>query len=148
MLAGRISDELKSEIKSISNEKMRLHVHCHFANVPEEEVSTFYFASSFYVAPYKAWFKVSSGTITRAFAASVPVITASHGVNGELIVRNGAGIVFDAVKGRGAASLKAAMEQAYDVFMNNHEKWELMSQKSGILGEGRVLSCFCGHLSL
>ena len=83
--------------------------------VPEDTVSTYFYACDFVLCCYPRWFKVSSGTFTRACAAGKPVIAAAHGVIGHLVKELKLGMVFETGS---VNSLRRVFEEAYSPSCN------------------------------
>jgi glycosyltransferase involved in cell wall biosynthesis len=96
MLAGKHSPEIISIISNAREVGDGGRIVSMNTRIPEDKVSLYFYASDFIVCPYPSYFKVSSGTVTRALAAGRPIISSSHGATGELVGKNGIGILFSA----------------------------------------------------
>lgn len=64
--------------------------------ISESDVSKYFFACDAVACVYPAWFKVSSGTFTRACAAGRPVLAAMSSVTGRLVADLQLGCVYTA----------------------------------------------------
>ena len=141
VFAGKASDEVSPKLVELERASAQgwrgvLVVPRH---IPEVDISTYYGAASYLVAPYPKWFAVSSGAITRAFAAGIPVVTGAHGVNGRLVREKGTGIVY----GSGSVNhLRSALEAAAYTYAEARPRWLAMCRAAAAEGERRELSHF------
>ena len=98
LLVGRVGDDLRIGRfqnflnAGIVNKTIRLIE----GYVAEEDVTKYFHACDLVACTYPSWFRVSSGTFTRACAAMRPAIAPRGGAVGECMQRHGIGFCYKA----------------------------------------------------
>jgi glycosyltransferase involved in cell wall biosynthesis len=114
VIAGRISNDVRAsktyEKIILLNRQSKLIIHDDF--IPEEHVSMYFSAADFIVCPYPKYFKVSSGTFTRACAAGKPSIVPDSSNLALTVSKVGAGYIF---RSESVDSLTSVMESLINV---------------------------------
>ena len=95
VFAGHVADDARIDIESaMSDVALTNRICIHDRHIPEDMVSSYFYAADAVLSDYPKWFKVSSGAFTRALAAgSVPIVP-NHGVNAELCKRHNFGYTY------------------------------------------------------
>lgn len=139
LLAGRLSEEMKSRgvVAAIQPLIERGTVILYDRFIEEKDVSAYFSAADYILSPYPRWFKVSSGSFTRACAAGRPAIASGHGMLKEMIDRTGCGLTFAP---EDASSLADCLVQAVEI--RNSPRYETMSSMGRLQAERQTVQHF------
>ncbi len=98
LFGGRMSMRVAAIIEECKPQLTLRGINCiiHNYRIDELQVSTYFYAADYVVCAYPKSFTVSSGTVTRALAANIPIISSSHGATGSLVAKYNLGFTYEA----------------------------------------------------
>lgn len=142
VIAGRISNDVRaSKIYDkimLLSQQSKLIIRDNF--IPEEHVSMYFSAADFIVCPYPKYFKVSSGTFTRACAAGKPSIVPDSSNLASTVSKVGAGYVF---RSESVDSLISVMESLINVerskYLDLSHDLKLFASEREVKQYGKIL---------
>lgn len=95
VLAGEVHKDALQDIHTIERDPLlTAKVILHKGPIAEDRVSLYYYSADAILSDYPRWFRVSSGSFTRAIAAGRVPILPDHGVNSEMAKGLGFGITY------------------------------------------------------
>lgn len=144
VLAGSATQGVSKLATAIAKKiGLRVQLIMHDQHVPEANLSAYYYAADYLVCAYPAYFKVSSGTVTRALAAGRPIVVPSHGVNADLTRSLGLDLTFVASDAR---SLAQALRQAVDLRNKNSSAYLVACERAAKIAKNRMLMKYGDYL--
>jgi glycosyltransferase involved in cell wall biosynthesis len=142
VIAGQVSSEVKksetyTKMLYLKN-KSKLIIHDYF--IPEDKVSMYFSSSNFIVCPYPKYFKVSSGTFTRACAAGVPSIVPDSSNLALIVDKIRAGYVFRSESLESLASvMKYLLSKDHSDSLNLSQSLQSFSNQNTVENYGKAL---------
>lgn len=144
LYAGNVEDEVVQKCReAFSQFPNNVSNFLHDGFVPEEKVSQYFYAADYIVVAYPRWFKVSSGSVTRALAAGRPLIVSDHGVNAELVRKTHCGYTFEA--GSDDALMETLASATVERIMQP-ASWQKKCNISKAQSENRTLAVYGNYL--
>jgi hypothetical protein len=132
ILAGQPDAETRAWVTEIMP-RAGASLRCDFDFIPETLVSAYFHAADYVLSAYPAWFRVSSGTFTRACAAGRPSIVGHLGALADRVKKNHCGLIY---KNGCAAALAEGFSQSSLLVKNS--QYETWAKNAALLGH---LSC-------
>ena len=137
LMVGNASQEVKKQYRSVVKELANA-VTCSMVDdfVQEKDVSAYFYACNYVVVASPKWFKVSSGCVTRSFAAARPVIVPCHGVNHRLVEAHDCGLSY---RSEDSSSLARCLEGAARMLSVDKSRYRKLCDNAKRLGQHRCL---------